>query len=85
MSGEILPESGVASRGKIGFAGRKDSVGSVRQTDVKMAGVVQVVRHAVDCFLSGADCDGLADLGAGFSPAVHGLREGAIETKKEIL
>ena len=50
-----------------------------------MAGVVQVLRHALNCFRSGADRDGLADLGAGFSPVVHGLREGAIEAKKEIV
>lgn len=85
MSGKILPESGVASRGKIGFAGGKDSVDSVRQTEVEMAGVVQLLRHALNCFRSGADCDGLAELGTGFSPVVHGFREGTIEAKKEIV
>jgi len=85
MSGEILPESGVASRGKIGFAGGKDSVGSVRQTEVEMAGVVQLLCHALNCFLSGADRDGLAELGTGFSPVVHGFREGAVETKKQVV
>jgi hypothetical protein len=85
MSGKILPESGVASRGKIGFAGGEDSVDSVRQTEVEMAGVVQFLRHAVDCFRSGVDCDGLAELGAGFSPGVHGFREGAFETKKQVV
>jgi hypothetical protein len=81
----MLPESGVASRGKIDFAGGKDPVGSVRQTKVEMAGVVQLLRHALDCFRSGADRDGLAELGAGFSPVVHGFREGTIEAKKEIV
>jgi hypothetical protein len=85
MSGKILPESGVASRGKIGFAGGEDSVDSVRQTEVEMAGVVQFLRHALDCFRSGADRDGLAELGAGFSPVVHGFRERTIESKKEIV
>jgi hypothetical protein len=85
MSEEILPESGVASRGKIGFAGGKDSVGSVRQADVEMAGVVQVLRHTLDCFRPGTNRDGLAELGTGFSPGVHGFREGTIETKKEIV
>jgi len=85
MSAEILPESGVASRGKIGFAGGKDPVASIRQTKVEMTGGVQFVRHAVDCFRFGADRDGLAELGAGFAPVVQGFREGTVETKKEVI
>jgi len=39
----------------------------------------------VDYFRSGADRDGLAELGAGFSPVVQGFREGTVESKKEVI